>query len=117
MNQKQRNQIQSLLEELEFVDWDRFITYSDWNYGEIVTLYGWIPREQDSYKDFVVVNLECLEDSDVVKVGASTTSSEKYTEKVHDILYGEDTDHNQCKRVENHFDVNNTINLQGENHQ
>lgn len=116
MNQQQKNQIEGVLEELEFVEWDRFVNLSDWSYEEVIVLYGWIPREQDNYKDFLVLHLECLEASDVVKIGDFTTSSEKYSQRINEFLYGEDSHHDQCQRIENRFDVENSIKLsnQGE---
>jgi hypothetical protein len=110
----QKRKIESTLEKLEFVEWDRFTLWSGWRYGEILTLYGWIEREEDSYKDFLTLELQCLEDSSVVEVGGFTTSSERYSEKINEILYSGDVEHNPCERVENHFDVENSIELEGE---
>jgi hypothetical protein len=90
------------LRALSFVQWDRFTEHDG-----IYTFYGRIDREQDSYKDFVVM---------VYEVGLEwtgfTTSSAKYTEEIYRILFGNNLEnHADCIRVEDHFDIPNCIRL------
>jgi len=93
-----------------FVKWDRFLLAEDPKQDELViNVYGWIDRDDD-YKDFVTVDFWTARET----VGF-TTSSEEYTEQLHRLLVGEDLDnHNECRRVEDTFDVPNAVTLDGD---
>jgi len=96
--------LESDLESMPFVNWDRFTT-GDWGDYDYVQVYGWIERE-DNYKDFVLVIL--WENGERF----FTTSSEKYTEDIFKVLFDEPLDeHNDCKRVENYLNIPNMIEL------
>lgn len=71
------------------------------------TVYGWIDRD-DEYKDYI--QIEIWPSDEYVSF---TTSSEEHTEEIHELLFGADTvgDHNECQRVENHFDVEQAVTL------
>lgn len=94
------------MEALPFVQWDRF-THDTWfDEAETVSVYGWIYREDD-YKDFVLIRFWPQMEEFVF-----TTSSEKYSTIIQERLLGHSDDHNHCKRVENHFDLENMVETQ-----
>lgn len=100
--------ISNILEQFPFVQWDRF-----GHFKNIVRVYGWIERKNDDYKDFVHFEFR-LDDQKLYFLG---TSSEKYSEQINDILndiIDEESGHVPCQRVENHFDVENSIQLGGD---
>lgn len=93
--------IQGVLEKLSFVQWDRFS-----GNGDYAAVYGWIDRETDSYKDFVIL---IFFSSGGVEFH---TSSSKYSLEIHKILNGEyDGGHNDCERVEKFFNIPNMVKL------
>ena len=94
-----KQRIESQLKAMPFVTWDRYVLLVD-----AVEIYGWIDRE-DSYKDFVC--LFFYADGDV----AYSTSSTKFSKKIHLIINGTTRDHRACRRVEDYFDVQNMIRL------
>jgi hypothetical protein len=103
-----RDWIRELLTRLDFVTWDRF-TVGEINDYQVLDVYGWIDRD-DEYKDFVWSRFwpenENLE---------YTTSSDKYSKEIERIWFGDESEgHNQCRRVENTFDVPNAVELDGE---
>jgi len=100
--------ISTVLDTFPFVQWDRFTHFKN-----IVRVYGWIDREKDEYKDFVHFEFN-LEHQDILFLG---TSSDKYSERINEILneiLDEENGHTPCQRVENQFDVENSIQLGGE---
>lgn len=101
-----RRWIESKLRSLRMVDWDRF-TIGDWNGEQAVSVFGWIDRE-DEYKDFVVVIF--WPESEGIY---NTTSSAEHTEEITQKLHGEASDHNECRRVEDTFNVSNAIAADG----
>ena len=93
--------------ELPFVHWDRFVDCSG-----AVTLFGWIDREEDSYRDFV-----CVEVSPRGYVDF-TTSSAKYSEAIFKtyVAHGRlpPGSHESCQRIEDNAalaDVKNAIKI------
>jgi hypothetical protein len=100
-----KHNIEGALRQLDFVEWDRFVE-GVWEEGlKYVSVYGWIDRE-DEYKDFVEVTF--WDDGG----RWFTTSSDEYTYRIHEILFDEPPEeHNACKRVEDHFDLRNQIEL------
>lgn len=96
--------IEQQLAKLPFVQWDRF-TRADFD-GAPVILYGWIERELDAYKDFVLLELDPLGE-----VQAVTTSSAKHSAEISKILFGDEEDHNECVRVEEWFKIPNSIKI------
>ncbi|MCY4730489.1 hypothetical protein KY092_07950 [Natronomonas gomsonensis] len=119
LSEEQFNSIvKDVMTDLPFVEWDRG---TEWTYGDglkAIGIYGWIDREEDGYKDFVKIEIYEREDAEKAKIEFHGTSSEKYSEEIHRRLFPEDDleTHNECFRLENRFDVENTINLRGENH-
>lgn len=107
---KKREWIADLLEQVPIVEWDRFAVAERDGY-QFVDVYGWIERDQDDYKDFVVARFW-----PATEFVEYTTSSEKFTELLQVEWFGEDSlgEHNPCHRVEHTFDVDNAIEL-GEN--
>lgn len=101
--------IENTLEALPFVSWDRF-TCNDNEHGENeYTFYGWIDREQDSYKDFVLINFTFHHDYSVTRW--FTTSSAKYSLTIHQLLEMDEGGHEDCLRVEDYLDISNAIKL------
>jgi len=107
--------------DLPFVDWDRG---TEWIYEgrRCMNLYGWIDREEDEYKDFVLIGVYEQEEVEEADVAFHGTSSAKYSEEIHERLFpDEDVDemHNDCFRLEDAFDVPNMVRVQdgGENHE
>lgn len=102
--------IEDILSRLDMVSWDRFVNASDPNtIGDYVNVYGWVDRDTDEYKDFVLVRF--MPDYNPTLI-AFTTSSDRYTEEIYRRIYGEEPEeHVDCQRVEDHFDVPNAIRL------
>lgn len=106
-----REMIEDLLSRLDMVDWDRFVTGEDYHGDRYVNVYGWIDRETDEYKDFVL--LRCWPGLGENGIIGFTTSSDRHTKEIHRRLFGEKPDdHNDCQRVEHTFDVENAIELE-----
>ena len=95
-----------MLEDVPVVEWDRFVV-EDHNGTQCVKVYGWIDRDEDDYKDFVLASF-WPENADV----GFTTSSDQWSEYLHhEWIGGEPGEHNPCRRVEDAFDVSNCVEL------
>lgn len=94
MKQNKINIITNVLKKLWFVKWDRYFEYES---GE--SFFGWIDREKDNYKDFVLLDF-------VGKELNFATSSKKYSKEIAEILNQE---HSDCKRIEYFCDIPNCI--------
>lgn len=104
-----RDRIAEKLASLTFVEWDRF-TMGVWAGEQYLAVYGWIERDEDDYKDFVLIFF--WPESRRLRFN---TSSEEYSERIHEILFDDPAEgHNLCHRVENSFDVPNAIALDSE---
>lgn len=107
--------VEDVMTDLPFVDWDRG---GEWVYEgrKCMRIYGWIEREKDQYKDFVLVGIYEKEDGEKATVEFHGTSSEKYSEEIHKRLFpGKSLDkHNECFRLEKRFDAENVIELEDE---
>ena len=99
MEQYEKNLIIDVLRSLDFVKWDRY-------FGEnnCYTFFGWIDRD-DSYKDFVVLDIELDKIRKGLLIGFST-SSKKYSKRIADILR---CGHLDCIRIEHFCDLGNII--------
>lgn len=95
--------IQEMLNSLPFVTWDRFTHNGEASY----CFYGWIERESDSYKDFVVIEVSFSERYTDMK---TITSSQKYSLEIAKLLDMEES-HTDCERVEDHFHITNVVKL------
>lgn len=104
---KYEHYIKRTLSNFEFVEWDRYIERSS-SFGCETKVYGWIEREDD-YKDFIV--LKFIEHTMSVELIA--TSSARKEEEIHKRLTGDSIDSMKCQRVENRFDIDNSIRLDG----
>lgn len=103
-----REYIETILERLEFVEWDRFVPFCDGPEPPRLRLYGWIDRD-DAYKDFVLLDLwPSLDEFECI------TSSERYSERINEVLGNDSDDHVECRRVEDHFSVDNAVELDEE---
>lgn len=104
---KDKVNIERWMDSLPFVRWDRFISHPSGKTGATMyVFYGWIKREKDAYKDFVLLQYRDLDEW----VNYMTSSAE-YSEEIGKILCGEDFEHNPCLRVENYFTVENSIKI------
>ena len=93
--------IEKKLEALTFVRWDRFIETS-----EEIYFYGWIDREKDSYKDFLLVVFN------KITLNCWWISSSVGRENEIDAHLGRKTEFRiACQRVEHKFDIKNSIKL------
>lgn len=90
-----RELIENVLKKLDFVNWDRYFG------EEELTFFGWIDREEDSYKDFVTI----VFDRNGLVITYATSSLE-YTKKIAEVL---NFYHSPCRRVEYFCDGNNII--------
>ncbi|VVB57921.1 Uncharacterised protein [Candidatus Anstonella stagnisolia] len=100
---------QKTLEKFEFVKWDRFTKIIATNMGDVhvVSCYGWIDRESDAYKDFVVIAF-VIEKREVHLV---MSSSAKYSERIIELCDHNRELHNKCIRIEDVFEISNSIKL------
>ncbi len=107
LQQSDKQWIEHYLRKVDFVKWDRFLYLRDkegkvWGLGA----YGWIDRK-DSYKDICYIEF-IFETHEVVPV---ITSSKKYSKKIVEILSSKDSPHFDCQRIENKFNISNSIKL------
>lgn len=107
-NYNLRRWITKTLNKLPFVSWDRFYrekTLVNRTQIDEILVFGWIDREKDNYKDFVVLAFYPLE----MTVELINTSSAKYSSEICKI-FGH-TGHNSCHRCEDHFKIQNCIRI------
>lgn len=86
-------QIADALNTFPEVTWDRYM-----DDGQDFIAYGWIEREQDSYKDFMVLVID-----DVDFSYWYITSSAKYSQAFHNRINEDPAGHNKCRRIEHMF--------------
>jgi len=72
------------------VEWDRYVE-DEGSYS----VYGWIQRS-DGKRDFVLVNIK----EDLGTYVSFVTSSAKYSRTLTEVIYGETSEHIDCKKVE-----------------
>lgn len=98
-----KQRIEAILEKFTFVKWDRFVYNED---TKEYSIYGWIDRAKDSYKDYIQIDYEGRSG----KWYTTTSSVEKHEEivKIMDLKEG---DYNHCQRVEYSFNIKNSIKL------
>lgn len=104
---KAKEWVEQQLSKLDFVTWDRLVVTN--LFGDIdFTVYGWIDRDKDNYKDFVVLEFNVPEHTAPPTVNFISTSSDKYSQKIGELL---GTGHTRCSRVEDYFNIENMISL------
>lgn len=98
---------------LPFVQWDRFTQDEQ----KAINLYGWIDREQDSYKDFVLLTYKIADFDEHGNMVVLTvyTSSAKHSEEIGHLLKTDG--HSDCMRIEDYADIPNCIRLNKINHE
>lgn len=96
--------IKTLLAKFTFVDWDRFCEDE-----EEISVYGWIKREQDGYKDFIVLTVP--KTADKVEDVWYITSSAKWDPEICRILKIAEENQIPCQRVEWSYNIKNKIKL------
>ena len=94
-------EIEQKLENLSFVQWDRFVETS-----KEIYFYGWIKREKDCYKDFLVVVFNKTDNKFWY-----LTSSVGYDLQIDKILDIPSKNRVICKRIEDNFIIKNSIKL------
>jgi len=97
LQQRYVKTIERTLAKLPFVQWDRFVEKQ-----ERIIIFGWIQREKDAYKDFVVLTFN------PARMWFAITSSKEYTKKIGEIL---GTGHEECERAETYFKIPNVVKL------
>ena len=100
--------VEERLDDLWMVTWDRFAVEPNSQVGQIINVYRWIKRDEDSYKDFVLVRFMPETENNYMWY---MTSSAEHTEAISNILFGDDTGHLDCQRVEESFEVEDTTTL------
>lgn len=95
--------IEKILKKFEFIQWDRFILHKG-DDSKFLDVFGWIDREKDSYKDFILIEF----DVKAKQCYLLATSSDKYSERICQMF---NTEHNKCRRVEDNFHIENSIKL------
>jgi len=106
-----RQWVEDTLERVHMVEWDRFTVGNHPETGRYIKVYGWIDRE-DEYKDFCIIDFQPETEENLI---GYTTSSDEHTNEIYRCLFDmEPDDHNDCRRVENHFDVSNSVELNAE---
>lgn len=107
MDSLEKQWIERTLSKLDFVQWDRYYTFP--KYGSL-TVFGWIERKHDNYKDFVILEFTLLPNKSPSCVYFLGTSSAEHSKKIADVLGSEHVD---CVRVENTFNIQNKVVLDG----
>jgi len=97
MRESEKKWIKENLVKINFVKWDRYFKFDGG-----FSFFGWINREKDDYKDFVL--LDFIHGEEI----SFATSSKEYSKKIAEILNQE---HSDCQRVEDSFDIDNCIKL------
>jgi len=100
--------MEETLGDLPMVEWDRYVEWWDDKDQHWTKVYGWIEREKDSYKDFVVIQFNLSKP----KVFDYITSSAKHDEEVHEALGFDPEESTKCKRVEKLPIKSNAIELE-----
>lgn len=99
-----KKDIVEYMNKLPFVRWDRFVFNNEKDMKGGVTVYGWIKRE-DEHADYVELWITS-------KSFEFMTSSAEYSDQIYKIFNeGKSDGHQKCKRVEDFFDVYNSIKL------
>ena len=100
---KSKIYIERYLKKFPEVMWDRFAR------DEVgLTVYGWIERKEDGYKDFMILNFVNDEYGPDLLYDFFVTSSAKYTKEFAERL---GLEHSDCERVEDVFKIENCIKL------
>lgn len=107
INKSTKQWVEFNLRKCKMVNWDRFTPVA---LGKGIGVYGWIEREKDSYKDFAYVEF----DLEKHEIPYFISSSAKYSEQLGEILVKGKMEHNVCTRVEDVFEIKNSIKLKGE---
>lgn len=107
-NHAKRKWVEKTLSGLPYVKWDRLF-YNDFGDRDELTVFGWIDREQDSYKDFVALWFDFKK----WRYDVAATSSAKYSAELVR-KWGVDNRekkvfHIPCQRCEDLFDLENCI--------
>lgn len=102
-----KTKIENWLERFEFVKWDRIIPI-----GQEYFIYGWIQRK-DKYKDFLIISFDINEGIPLIWL----SSSAKYDLPILEVFKHPETmplalNNAQCKRVEDNFNIRNSITLE-----
>lgn len=98
-----KEKIEKILEQFYFVRWDRFVYDQD---TKEYSIYGWIDRSKDSYKDYIQIDYHVP-----INKYYTTTSSVERHEEIVKIMGLKEENYNHCQRVEYSFDIKNSIKL------
>lgn len=94
-----KEKLQNILDKFDFVLWDRVIPFDGG-----IDIYGWIKREGDAYKDFVLLMIIWIQNDDDINEGMWSveqcfTSSPKYSLEVNNLSGFTNTQHTDCIKV------------------
>ncbi len=111
LNPNQKQFIEGILTKFEIspqILWDRY--FFD-EHTRTLSIYGWISRTKDSYKDFCQLDFvfHAWFTNKIPIVRFAGTSSSKYSAIISHKLFGHKTPHNKCARVEHFFNVANKV--------
>jgi len=102
---------ESVLREFPYVNWDRLICTKTAEGPHLITCYGWIDREQDSYKDFVVLTLVLDTKTAMHSISSSAKYSDAITDRCAELAGYSQALHKQCIRVEDLFEIPNMVKI------
>ncbi len=100
--------VEDVMTDLPFVEWDRGIEWKIDGGRTLLRIYGWIERQKDDYKDFVLIEIVEKEDVEEAGIAVLATSSAEHSEEISHIIHGDD-EHQDCFRLENQFEAPNII--------
>ncbi len=98
------------LASFHFIAWDRFIWTRLASGPVMLTCYGWMDREKDSYKDFAVIDLIPSER----RINFVTSSSAKWSPEIGRLSGFPPDMTKRCIRLQTLFDIPNLIRLKEE---
>lgn len=92
--------LKRVLNKFPFVKWDRLIEFQNG-----VDVYGWIERDKDKYKDFVLLNILWVESDfhGVWDIVQCFTSSAKYSLEVNRLSGFTTEQHTDCIKVSDYL--------------
>lgn len=107
-NHAKRKWVEKVLSHITYVNWDRFF-YNCYGERDELTVFGWIDREQDAYKDFAALFFDFKKWEWEVAAISSQKYSNKIVEKWAQDKKISDPMHIPCQRVEDMFKMENCI--------
>ena len=95
----EKREIKEILDRFDFVKWDRVIP---WSVGGGIDVYGWIERQKDCYKDFVILSIVQLDNGWFIH--ECFTSSAKYSKKINELSGFSIEEHIKCIKIDEYLE-------------